>query len=88
MTSMFSGENPVSLCPALFCTPRSNLHVIPGISRFLTYAFLSPMMKSTSLSGVSSRRSYRSSLNRSTSASSASVIGTWITVMLTALPWK
>ena len=25
----------VSLCPASFCTPRPNLTVIPGISRFL-----------------------------------------------------
>ena len=32
MTSAFSWQNSVSLCPASFCTPRPNLPVIPGIS--------------------------------------------------------
>ena len=32
MTSVFSWQNSVSLCPASFCTPRPNLPVIPGIS--------------------------------------------------------
>ena len=41
-------------------------------------------------SGVRSRRSCRSSQNRSTSASSALVVGaqTWITVILNCMPWK
>ena len=30
MTSEFSWPNSVSLCPALFCTPRPNLPVTPG----------------------------------------------------------
>ena len=34
----------VSLCPALFCTPRPNLPVTPGISWLPTFAFQSPMM--------------------------------------------
>ena len=40
--------------------------------------------------GVSSKRSCRSSQNRSTSASSALLVGaqTWITVILNDLPWK
>ena len=29
MTSVFSWQNSVSLCPALFCTPRPNLPVTP-----------------------------------------------------------
>ena len=33
MTSAFSWQNSVSLCPASFCTPRSNLPVTPSISR-------------------------------------------------------
>ena len=32
MTSAFSWQNSVSLCPASFCTPRPNLPVTPGIS--------------------------------------------------------
>ena len=32
MTSAFSWQNSVSLCPASFCTPRPNLLVTPGIS--------------------------------------------------------
>ena len=32
MTSAFSLQNSISLCPASFCTPRSNLPVTPGIS--------------------------------------------------------
>ena len=39
----------LSLCPASFCIPRSNLPVTPGISWFLTFAFQAPMMKTTSL---------------------------------------
>ena len=32
MTSAFSWQNAVSLCPASFCTPRPNLPVTPGVS--------------------------------------------------------
>ena len=32
MTSAFSWQNSISLCPASFCTPWPNLSVIPGIS--------------------------------------------------------
>ena len=38
----------VSLCPALFCTPRTNLPVIPCISWLPAFSFQSPMMKKTS----------------------------------------
>ena len=48
MTSGFSWQNSVSLCPASFCTPRPNLPVTPGISSLPTFAFQSPMMKRTS----------------------------------------
>ena len=61
MTSVFSWENSISLCPASFCTPRPNLPVTPGISWLPTFAFQSPIMKRTSFLGVSSRRSCRSS---------------------------
>ena len=49
------------LWPALFCTPRLNLPVTPGISWLPTFTFQSPIMKRTSFWGVSSKRSYRSS---------------------------
>ena len=48
LTSAFSWQNSVSLCPASFCTPRPNLPVTPGISWFPTFAFQSPIMKRTS----------------------------------------
>ena len=48
LTSVFSWQNSVSLCPASFCTPRVNLPVTPGISWLPTFAFQSLMMKRTS----------------------------------------
>ena len=44
MTNAFSWRNSVSLCPALFFTPRPNLPVTPGISWLLTFAFQIPHM--------------------------------------------
>ena len=57
MTSVFSWQNSVSLCPASFCTSKLNLPITPGISWLPTFAFQSPMMKRTSFLSVSSRRS-------------------------------
>ena len=45
MTSAFSLQNSVSLCPASFYTPRRNLPVTWSISWLPTFAFQSPMMK-------------------------------------------
>ena len=70
MTTAFSWQNSVSLCPASFCIPRPNLPVTPGISQLPTFAFQSPIMKRTSFLDISSKRSCRSSYNHSTSASS------------------
>ena len=59
MTSAFSWQKSVNLCPASFCTPRSNLPIIPGISWLPTFAFQSPMMQRISFFfffGVISRR--------------------------------
>ena len=75
LTSAFSWQNSVSLCPASFCTPRPNLPVTPGISWLPTFTFQSPIMKRTSFWGVSSRSSYRSSKNHSTSASLVLLVG-------------
>ena len=44
MTSAFSWQNSISLCPASFCTPRPNFPVTPGVSWFPTFAFQSPIM--------------------------------------------
>ena len=68
MTSAFSWQNSISLCPASFCTPRPNLPVTQGVSRLPTFAVQSPIMKRTSFLGVISKRSCRSSQNRSTSS--------------------
>ena len=48
MTSTFSWQNSISLCPASFCPPRPNLPVSPGVSWLPTFAFQSPIMKRTS----------------------------------------
>ena len=48
MTSAFSWQNSISLCPASFRIPRPNLPVIPGVSSLPTFAFQSPIMKRTS----------------------------------------
>ena len=57
MTSVFSWQISIILCPASFWTPRPNLHVTPGISWLPIFAFQSPIVKRTSFWGVSSRRS-------------------------------
>ena len=85
MTSAFSWQNSISLCTASFCI----LLVIPGVSRLPTFAFQSPIMKRTSFLGVSSKRSCRFSQNRSTSASSALLVGTqtWIPPVILGVDW-
>ena len=49
MTSAFSLQNSIGLCPDSFCTPRPNLPVSPHISCLPTFAFQSAIMKKTSL---------------------------------------
>ena len=61
MTSTFSWQNSISLCPASFRTPRPNLPVPAGVSQLPTFALKSPIMKRTSFLGVSSKRYFRSS---------------------------
>ena len=55
MTTAFSWQNAISLCPASFCIPRPNLPVSPGVSWLPTVAFQSPIMKRISFLGVSSK---------------------------------
>jgi len=50
MTSAFSWQNSISLCPASFPIPRPNLPVTPGVSSLPTFAFQYPIMKRTSFS--------------------------------------
>jgi len=45
MTSAFSWQNSISLCPTSFCYSKPNLPVTPGISWLPTFAFQSPIMK-------------------------------------------
>ena len=61
MTSAFSWQNSISLCPDSLCIPRPNVPVTPGVSWLPTFAFQSPIMKRTSFLGVSSKRACRSS---------------------------
>ena len=57
MTSVFSWQNSVNLCPAAFCTSRPNLPVTLGISSLPTFVLPSPRMKRTSFFGVSFSKS-------------------------------
>ena len=52
MTSAFSWQNSISLCPASFCIPRPNLPVTPGTFWLPTFAFQSTTMKRTSFGGL------------------------------------
>ena len=62
MTSAFSWQNSVRLCPASFCSPKANLPVTtPGVSWLPTFPLHSPVMKRTAFMHVSSRNSCRSS---------------------------
>ena len=96
MTSVFSWQNSVSLCPASFCTPRPNLPVTQGISGHPTFAFQSPVMKRTSLfiylfiylvlvleGLVGLHRAVQVSFFGTSSWGI-----TWITMILNGLPWK
>ena len=90
MTSVFSWQNSVSLCPASFCTPWPNLPVTSGSLDFLLLHSSPLWWKGHPFFGVSFRRPCRSSQNHSTSASLALMVGaqTWITEILNGLPWK
>ena len=48
MTSAFSWQNSISLCPASFCMPRPNLPFTPDISWPPAFWFQSSIMKRTS----------------------------------------
>ena len=56
MTSVFSWQNSISLCPTSFYIPRPNVPVTPGVSWLPTFSFQFPIMKRTSFLDVSSRR--------------------------------
>ena len=56
MTSEFSWQNSISLCPASFRIPRPNLPVTAGAYWLATFAFQSPIMKRTSFLSVGSKR--------------------------------
>ena len=57
MTSVFSWQNYISLCPASFRIPWPNLPLTPGVFWLPTFAFQSPIMKRTYFLGVCSKRS-------------------------------
>ena len=69
LTSIFSWQNSLSLCPASFCTPRPNMLVIPGISWLPTFSFHFFMMKRISFAAIGSWKTCSSSQNHSISSS-------------------
>ena len=90
MTSVFSWQNSVSLCPAFFFYFQTKFACYSRQLLTSYFSFQSPVMQRTSFLGVSSGRSCRSSQNCSASASSALMVRaqTWITVLLNCLPQK
>ena len=90
MTSAFSWQNTISLCPDSFRIPRPYLPVTPGV--FLTSYFCIPVPYNEKdiFWGCQFLKVLQVFMNRSTSASSALLVGvqTWITVILNSLPWK
>ena len=89
MTSEFSWQNSISLCPASFCIPRPNLPVTPGVSWLPTFAFQSPIMKRTSFLGVSSKGLIGLHRTIQLQLLQHYCLGhTWITVILNGSPWK
>ena len=99
-------DKTANLCPPSFCTPRPNLPVNPGIfwplilhsyplyeEKFFLSIFLFIYLfvcVCVCVCVCVNSRSWRCSLNQSTSASSSLVvtIQAWITVMLNGLSWK
>ena len=89
MTSEFSWQNSISLCPASSCTPRPNLPIAPDISWHPTFAFRTPIMKRTSFLGVSSKGLIGLHWTIQLQLLQHYWLGhTWITVILNGLPWK
>ena len=90
MTSVFSWQTLLAFAPCYFVLQGQICLLLQVFLDFLLFAFQSPIMKRTSFLGAGSRRSCRSSQNRSMSASSVLLIGaqTWITVILNGLLWK
>ena len=90
MTSAFSWQNSISLCPATFCTPRPNFACYSRC--FLTSYFCIPVPYNEK--GIFWECYFQKVLQifiePFTSASSALLFGaqTWITVILNDLPWK
>ena len=89
MTSAFSWQNYYPL-PCFILYSKAKFPCYPRCFLTSYFAFQSPIMKRTSLLGVSSKRFCISSQNRSTSASSALLVGaqSWIIMILNGLPWK
>ena len=56
MTSAFSWQNSISLCPASFHIPRPNFPVTPGIFLLPTFAFQFPIMERIFFGGVISHK--------------------------------
>ena len=89
MTSVFSWQNSVSLCPASFCTQGQTF--LDSRYLLISYFCISvPYGENDIFFGISSRRSCRSSQNCSTLPSLALVVRaqTCIIVILNGLPWK
>ena len=52
MTSAFSWQNSITLCPASFRIPRPNFPVTPGVSWLPTFALQSPAMAAQAQEGL------------------------------------
>ena len=73
MTSAFSWQNSIILCPDSFCTPRPNLPVTPGVSWLPTFAFQSSTVHEIPMNSMKRQkdRTLKDELPRSVSAQNA-----------------
>ena len=88
MTSAFSWQHSVRLCPASFCTPRPTLPVNTSISLLSTFALQVSMMKRTSLLVLVLEGLVGLHRTSQIQFHLPFYPQTWITVMLNGLLWK
>ena len=89
MTSAFSWQNSVSLCPASFCMPRQTCLLFRYVLTSY-FCFLVSYDKKDIFFCCSFQKVLYVFIKPVNSASLALVVGaqTWITVILNGLPWK
>ena len=90
MTSAFSWQNSISLCPASFSTPKATFVCYSRCYLTSYFCIPVPYNEKDIFWRCQFQKFCRPLQNHSTSASSALLVGAqaWITVILNGVPWK